>query len=577
MILTPSHINDIILKNPQQNVVQKGVEYNKILRMHLYGADLHKSIQKIEDYETESLYNLRLKYSRSNKDLFSRLGRPIDKVFSARGGSVYYNLAESQDKRARAIATDVRHGFSVRKWVEVFWKAHLLDDPFGIILMEVLPRQEAILAQQQGRSVTYPTYKSITSIYDYLPAGNALEYVAFKLTKEEKAADGIDEEWEVFRLIDDAFDYYVRRVDKDNVIILWPYTKQNYFGKVPGRVNSDLVSAENEQHYLSLFDDVIELANHFFLKGSIKLTHEFMHGYPKYWELADDCTDCDGTKFREGKPCPTCKGSGKRIMLKVSDAKILPYPDKENPTPAPNVAGYVSPDQVYYEISTADLKLLEELMSITLWGASAAPKTQGLQTDKEGQTKTATEIISDIKPQADRLQVISEMAERRHKFILDLVIQLNILPTYKGSSVNYGRRYMIEGPDEIWARYSEARVKGASVSVLDDMLRQYLEVEHAADPVALEIQEKMMLVEPFVHLTAEQVDAAVSVTNEDKAAKRYFGEWKATLNTAMILSFAPELLREQLNQFAAAKAVMIQQAKDKELKDQMALKKPIAA
>jgi hypothetical protein len=161
--------------------------------------------------------------------------------------------------------------------------------------------------------------------------------------------------------------------------------------------------------------------------------------------------------------------------------------------------------------------------------------------------------------------------------MLDAMIQLNIQPMFKGTSVNYGRRYMIEGPDELWMKYSDARTKGASVSVLDNMLKQYLEVEHASDPVALAIQEKLMLVEPFIHLTAEQTDAAVAITNEDKAAKRYFGEWKATLNEAQILSYSVELLKDQLNAYAQEKAKAVQDAKDKELKDQMALKKPIAA
>jgi hypothetical protein len=559
MILNLAEIKNIIVNNPNRTLVQKGVEYNKKLRFHLYGDGMEQKVEKITDYETESLHKLRGKYARSNKDLFSRLARPIDKVFSARGGSIYYQLPDAQDKAARNLAMNVHNGFSVRKWIETFWKPHMLDDPFGVMFLELMPMQQAVLAKQSGRSFVYPTYKSVTSIYDYQPSGSSLEYIVFTVSKAEKKAEGLKEEDIVYRVIDDAFDYWVKR-EGDNVTILPQHTYPNYFMQVPAVINSDIISPENENCFLSLYDEVLELAENFFLDGSIRITHKIQHGYPKYWEFADDCNVCGGTTYHEGKACDACKGTGKKIMLKVSDAKLLTWPDKENPTPAPNVAGYVSPDKVYFEISTADLQLLEELMNITLWGASSKVKTQGMQTKQTGDTKTATEVMDDIKPQADRLNIVSEMAEKRHKFILDNVIRLQVSQSYAGASVNYGRRYMIEGPDEVWNKYSDARTKGAAVSVLDDLLIEYYETKYATDPVKLAIQTKLMKVEPFVHMTTSQVDGSMSITAADKSAKAYFSEWLSTMNEAMVLSFSPELLRSQLTTYTEAKSTEIQKA-----------------
>jgi hypothetical protein len=574
MILNQQQIANIILNNPQRDRVKKGCDYNKQLRLHIYGEGLDKQMTKIDGYEAEDLQKLRAKYARSNKDLFSRLGRPIDKVFSARGGSIYYNLSDVQDKTARALALNIRNGISIRKWVEMFWKPHFLDDPFGLVFLEILPEQEARLAMQQGRPFSYPTYKSISAVYDYLPKGSGLEYVVFQLSAKDKLAAGIDDKLTVFRVVDDAYDYFVSREDQ-SVQILSAFTIPNYFGEVPGQLNSDLISPKDEDCYLSLYDDVIELANHFMLKGSIKLTHEFLHGYPKYWEYADTCPVCNGTRMHEGDNCKACNGSGKKMMTRVSDAKLLEYPDKDTPAVAPDVAGYVSPDKTYYEIATADLQMLEELMNITLWGSAPHAKpVQGMQTDQKGNTKTATEVMDDIKPQADRLNIISEMAEKRHKFILDAMIRLQVAQGYKGSSVNYGRRYMIEGPDTIWEKYSEARTKGAAVSVLDDLLIEYYEAKYASDPVKLAIQTKLMKVEPFVHLKASEVDLSGSVTLEDKAAKAYFGEWLSTQNEAMILSFSPEMLREQLETYAGEKAQAVQAADDKKAERDASLKQP---
>jgi hypothetical protein len=557
MILQNDQIKNIILNNPNKATIQCGRVYNKTMRRHLYGENPNCEI--IEGYEAKDLQKLRAKYSRSNKDLCARLTRPIDKVFTARGGSIYFNLASAQDKQARVYSMNVKSGISIRKWVETVWKPHLLDDPFGLVFLEILPEREAKLAIQQGRSVAYPTYKAITSIYDYQVNGLTLDYIVLNVAEADKKNAGISDEYTYYRVVDDAMDYWVRKDDGETVTIMDQYSLPNYFGYVPAVLNSDIQDPQHECCFVGPLDEIIEPLDHFFLYGSIKLTHEFLHGFPKYWEYADGCTECQGHKTIGGETCTACKGTGKKLMLKVSDAKLLEYPStKDEPIVAPEVAGYVSPDKTFYEISTSNIQLLEELMNVTLWGASSKVKTQGLTATRDQQPQTATEVMSDMKPEADRLQAISEMAERRHKFILDNVVRLNLnLPSYQGSSVNYGRRYMIESPDEIWDKYENARTKGAAASVLDDLLNEYYESKYASDPIKLAIQTKLMKVEPFVHLTASNVEALQNVTAEDKTAKSYFTEWLSGQSDASILIYTEQMLRDSLKAFCADKVVAL--------------------
>jgi hypothetical protein len=553
MILNHQQIKDIILNNPNRKLVSEGSQYNKKMRRHLYGVDLAGKLSKIDGFESQSLSELKVKYARSNKDLFARLARPIDKVFSARGGSVYYNLPDEQDKQARRLIQDVRKGYSIRKWVEMFWKPHLLDDPYGLVFMEILPAQEAILARQQGRSFVYPTYKSINSIYDYLPAGSSCEYVVFNVENDEKLRAGITTDKTIYRVVDDAWDYWVERVDQD-IKIIDDHSYPNYFGQVPAQINSDIVSPECEDRFLSFFDDVIELADEFLTKGAIKTTHEFMHAYPKYWQYAEGCNHCSGTglssREEDGK-CKPCGGTGKKMMLKVSDVMLLDMPESGDQKITPEVAGYVSPDKTFFEIATTGLKLLEDLMNMTVWGHKPKSAVAGPQVGKDGHAKTATQVMDEVKPQADRLQVVSEMAEKRHKFILDAVIRLNLsIPNYIGSSVNYGRRYMIEGPDDIWKKYSEARQQGAPVSVLEDLLIEYYEAKYTSDPIALAVALKLMYVEPFLHHTVEQVKA-LGVSDEDWKAKLYFSEWESTMSEMDIVISDADTLRLNLKQFVS--------------------------
>jgi hypothetical protein len=153
--------------------------------------------------------------------------------------------------------------------------------------------------------------------------------------------------------------------------------------------------------------------------------------------------------------------------------------------------------------------------------------------------------MTDVKPQSDRLTPISDSGAKRHKFILDGAVKIQIQPSYPGSSVNYGKRYMLEGPDVLWEKYQDARIKGAAASVLDDLLMEYYEAKYDSDPVKLAIQSKLMKVEPFVHITALQLKPLMPA-EEDYKAKLYFSEWLATVNEAMLLSFSVEELRANL-------------------------------
>jgi len=397
---------------------------------------------------------------------------------------------------------------------------------------------------------TYPTYKSVAGVFDYQPNGAQLEYVFFTTTPKERKDAGLPPEKTVYRVVDDAFDYMVQ-VDGTEVTIRWDKTLPNLFGKVPAMLNSDIVDPDGCSCMLSVFDEIIELAQQFMVKGSIKVTSDFMHAFPKYWEYADDCTDCALTGFIGGEVCPTCRGTKKKLMVKVSDVKALAFPDKDNPAITPYVAGYVEPSKTFYEIAIKDLSDLEDAMTYTIWGSHKADRTQ-----TEGQPITATQAFIDTQPVNDRLKAISEMAERRHKFILDRIIQFYISETYSGSSVNYGKRFIVEPPDVIWTKYSKAREVGASPEVLDDLLQEYYESKYSGDLVKLDIKLKMMSVEPFVHNTLLEVQE-IKPEDADWKAKLYYEDWRRTINDAMILQYSVVVLKKMLYDYTATKDVTL--------------------
>jgi hypothetical protein len=555
MVLTLSEITNIITTNPNKGLIAAGRKRNKELRMHLHGADLAKHLKIIPGHERKHLHELRVEYSRSNVDLFDRLGRPVDKVFSAKGGSMYYNLSREQERQARILASEISDGYSVKDWMENFWTPHYQDDPCGVLLLEIMPELQARLAISKGESIVYPTYQSITCIHDYLPKGVYLEYISIELTEAEKASYGIKSGLQGFRLIDDAYDYIISR-DGDSISIHAEYTLINLFGYVPAMINSDIVDPELRNSFKSIYSPIVELADEFLMKGSIKITSDLRHGFPKYVEFADDCPKCFGTGVLSAGDCTECKGSGKNPQVTVSSVKLLKWPnDKDIPVILPkDTGGYVEPSKTYHEIAISDMTMLENYMSLTLWGVASKVQTTGMSMDAGGQVKTATQEMNEIKPQADRLFHISKSAEKRDKFIRDGMIRIQIMPTYAGCSSTYGRRYMLEGPDALWLRYSDAKAKGVAISALDDLLTEYYEAKFDTDPIKLAMQLKLMKVEPFVHYKPDEVQR-YRVDPNDYKAKVYYGEWLKEQTDALILVSEASELRESLKAYVAGKTL----------------------
>jgi hypothetical protein len=557
MILTLGEITTIIKENPGAKKLQQGRAYLAKMRRHIYGEGLEdylKGEKTLDIYEKQTARDVRAKYGKSNKDLYSRLSRPMDKVFTAKGGSLYYNLGEAQTKKAIQLSSDIGGGISVRKWVETFWKPHMLDDPFGVTFMEILPETQVALAIQEGRSFVYPTYKPVSSIYDFKSTGNKLEWIVFQLDHAQKVEAGIDPQLLAFRVVDDAFDYYVTR-DQDEVKVVNNSTLPNYFGQVPGMVNSDIFDPANEDYFLSFYDDILELAEQFLRKGSIKITHDFLHGFPKYSEFASNCAVCRGSGVYDGASCAACGGTGKSWISDVSKTKLLSMPSsKEDAVILPKEVGaYISPDKTFYEIATDDLQLLEDLMTHTLWGTQSETKTSGMSLQQETR-KTATEVMGDIQPRVDRLFVISEMSEKRHKFILDMIIRVQVQASYKGASVNYGRRYLLESADVLLKRYSEARAAGNPVTLLDTMLNEFYEANYQSDPIGLEVARKLMYVEPLVHITADKM-VEMMIDDEDYKAKLFFSEWLSQTEEAELIVQDIPTLRDSLYAYTSKKKI----------------------
>lgn len=532
-ILTDPEIKKILLENPTKKLWTDAAADARKLQMHVLGHGLQSYITLIENYESAKGQLVRKKYCKSNRDLFARLLRPVDNIWNGRGGGTFYDTSEPNQKALRKVLSNVYKGFSVRAWIEKFWMPRYIDDPMGILFMEV------------DNDGTYPTYKASRDIFDAVLNGRRFEYIVFRTVDPA-----------IFRVVDDVKDILVKmspdstddqKVQKVKMLSGREYPKYvNYFQEVPAMIISDLPKDGNVDMYMSPITDEVELADVYLRDGSIANIYRFKNGFPLPWKYPEVCGKCKGQKLVGGATCGDCNGSGIKIESRPGDMTVFAWPTKDE-VEIKDKGGFISPDLKYLEYADASQKELEELIDRTHWGT-----VREKDPNKGGDKETATGRFIDVQPIKNRLIKYAKAGEGAEEFITNMEGKFHFNTAYVGCAVNFGRRFMIGDPDEIWTKYQDARTKVGSVTSLDDILREYYETLYQANPQELQKSLQMIKLEPGVHMTIGEVKANLPWVEYIK--KVYFSQW-VNEQPENYIAFTPlDRLRTELQDYAVQQA-----------------------
>ena len=126
-----------LIKVGVSNNVRLARERAARVNMHITGANVSEFLETLENYENTTQKKLRDKLLKSNKSLFSFLLRPLDKVFTAKGGSIAYNLQERQIDSLKELISDVSDGLNIKDFLKKKAKARYLIDPNGFVMVDV--------------------------------------------------------------------------------------------------------------------------------------------------------------------------------------------------------------------------------------------------------------------------------------------------------------------------------------------------------------------------------------------------------------------------------------------------------
>lgn len=521
MVLTEDQIKELIRAGEPKWIDEARKQHEK-LEVHINGCDVAEYLQSINHYENARQYELRKTFATSNKYVFANLLRPVDKIFSAKGGNKTVSAStRAKEEKLKGYLSEVSPGYSITDWIQKVQSNKFYTDPNGLVFFEINNRKPE------------PTLKSIEKVFNYVAKGRLVEFVIFEPYKKPN----IDAEF--YRVVDDKFDYLFKKQGE----VISKVEEETYpilFSKCPAIINSDILDYELK-YKKSPVDDVIELADHYLNTSSVKNIYEFLHGYPIFWAYVQPCRKCDGTGLYEGDTCPKCGGEGHTFRKDVSDViKLKPPKSTDEPILAPDVAGYVQPELEVWREQRNELDWIWGLMHFSMWGTALQEKVEN---------ETATAAFLDVQPVNDKLNFLTDSFESMEKLMTDFIGEFYLRESYKGSSINYGRRFLVESPDQIWNKYEKAREKGSPKVSLDYLLNQFYQAEFANDIESLTIALKGIKLEPFVHKSDEEISKLTEIKIEDKFRKYYFNEWFKSLKYEDILIKDSESLKTDFETF----------------------------
>jgi hypothetical protein len=531
MVLSEQQIAEFIEKPFNQQFITDARKYSDRLNLHVNGVGLNKFFEQIKNYENNDQLELRKKYARSNKYLFAELLRPLDKIYTARGGAKYYSLSDGDEMKFRGFISDVRQNMSLTEWSEKVWLKKKITDPNGLIMLEI---------SQDGEHC-YPTYKSIYSIYDYQFKGSKVEYVIFEPERIQT------EQGEVlkYRVVDDANDYMVTVTKttsvggvKMNFEVVTAETLPNYWGKVPARMVSS-EEDENNNLKLSFIDAVVQIAEEILVDNSIKILFKYTHGFPAYWEIERACITCKGTGQHHGESCPSCDGTGLRKGRDISD-KIIVTLDEAGKAGAIPPAGFVSTDVMTWTQMNGESSFMEQLIHKAMWG------TLALMSEKVYQK--ATGVISDLQSVYDRLNTISNEAENMEKFMTDMLGEFYFGRNYKGSTIIYGKRFQIESPDQLLQKFRDAKSGNIPEVSVKNIYMEYIQTMYSNDPFEMSKQIKILKLDPYPIYTAPEIKN-LGFSQEDVYRKIFFLQWLTQLSQDEVLFQTNEALIQSRDEY----------------------------
>lgn len=514
MALDLKQIAQILEKPAKKQTIQRAVNMQRRLRFHtetsvaVSGISLQASLflDWVKTLLPKDKFNIFLQLFRfplPTSAVVEDVYKELERVFHSRNSSFSYQFTDS------ALAED---------WAR--YKKNVLDEPDvwkkegwrkmqassnSVLVVDLPPEQSG------SRPEPYFYWLEIESVIDYkLVSGDANRF-----------------EWIVFKQDDNKIavfdDSYIRvfAVDEKGKIQSVISEASHDLGYCPARFFwSDYVDEDNKDLKKSPITKKLSDLDWYLFFATSKRHLDLYAPYPIYSAYESECgfengetgDYCDGgflrnsagefKMLRDGtvEKCPCC--SEKRL---VGPGSFLEVPI---PNHAEGMADMRNPVQITVidkESLTYNVKECERLKNEII---TSIVGSGGTVSEKEAINET--QVSANFESKTSVLNALKTNFESAQKFVEDTVCKLRYGSAYIGSSINWGTEFYVFTVQELYAKYREAKAAGISNAELSAIAQQITEVEYRNDPIVLQRMLILKQLEPYPHMTLNEVMTAFS-------------------------------------------------------------------
>lgn len=507
MALDLNQIKQILQKPTKRQVIQKAANMQKRLRFHtetnIAVSDINQPTALFLDWVRNLLpkdkYNIFLqlfKFPLSTPAVVEDVYRELERVFYSRNSSSSYQFTDSE---LAEDWTDYRKNKLNEPdiWKTVGWKK--MQVSINSILVVDLPQ-----VQMSARPEPYFYWLEIEDVVDYEMVNDTeFKWIVFRQPNRRIAA------------FDDTYIRVYQLNEKNEIASLVSEATHN-LGYCPARF---FWSTQLNEKNKDLKKNPIskELSNlDWYLFFSISKQHLDLYApYPIYSAYAADCNFennetgdyCDGGFLRNSsgeykilndgtvEKCPCC--SEKRIAGPGSFLEV----------PIPNQAEGIVDMRNPVQITTIDKDSLtynvEECVRLRNDIIVSIAGSGGTVSEKEAINET--QVAANFESKTSVLNALKTNFELAQKFVEDTICRFRYGSDFISSSISWGTEFYVFTVKELYNKYEQAKINGASESELDAITQQILEVEYRNNPLVLQRMLILKQLEPYPHKTLDEV------------------------------------------------------------------------
>lgn len=514
MALDLNQIKQILEKPAKKQTIQRAVNMQRRLRFHtetsVAVSDISQQASLFLDWvktllpkDKFSIFLQLFRFPLPTSAVVEDVYKELERVFHSRNSSFSYQFTDS------ALAED---------WAR--YKKNVLDEPDvwqkeGWRKMQVSSNSVLVVdlppEQSGSRPEPYFYWLEIESVIDYKLVGgdtNRFEWIVFKQDDNKIA------------VFDDSY-IRVFAVDEKGKIQSVISEASHDLGYCPARFFwSDYVDENNKDLKKSPITKELSNLDWYLFFATSKRHLDLYAPYPIYSAYESECgfengetgDYCDGgflrnstgefKMLRDGtvEKCPCC--SEKRL---VGPGSFLEVPI---PNHAEGMADMRNPVQITVidkESLTYNVKECERLKNEII---TSIVGSGGTVSEKEAINET--QVSANFESKTSVLNALKTNFESAQKFVEDTVCKLRYGSAYIGSSINWGTEFYVFTVQELYAKYREAKAAGISNAELSAIAQQITEVEYRNDPIVLQRMLILKQLEPYPHMTLNEVMTAFS-------------------------------------------------------------------